>query len=443
MSENGADVPRKRPRLEGPDNGNEDVAFSEPVPESTEETKVQLKSAPELRVDGPWKEHRAGITKFVSPDTPGFSGVFKQRYSDFLVNEIMPSGEVLHLVDIARPGAAKMQAEEEPKTVETAPAEVPSVPEAVVAPNEESEDAPAREVTISDEDSATLVEIFDEDTAQNIKKLYQEVLKHPDRRRRDFNSIQSECIEEKDDRTKAHHAVRRIFSGNLETETDDSNKIVIKANPKRPGSKSKQHGQRGNQNRPRGKQVWDEFGGDNLHFTLYKENKDTMEIMYHLASQMRLGIKSFSFAGTKDRRAITVQRVSAHRVQVERLAGLSKSLRQAKIGGFKYEKAPLTLGAASGNEFGVTLRNCEFPGTESLDFDERLTVAKTLVGTAIEAWKTGGFINYYGLQRFGSFENSTDEVGVKLLQGNLEAATKLILAYSPEILKIAQAGDDG
>src|SRR4051812_6221863 len=43
------------------------------------------------------REIRAGIVEYVCPDNLGFTGVLKQRYTDFLVNEISPSGEVLHL----------------------------------------------------------------------------------------------------------------------------------------------------------------------------------------------------------------------------------------------------------------------------------------------------------------------------------------------------------
>ncbi|KAI5310344.1 hypothetical protein KEM55_008170 [Ascosphaera atra] len=43
------------------------------------------------------REAEVGITTFVSPELPGFEGVLKKRYTDFLVNEIVPSGEVLHL----------------------------------------------------------------------------------------------------------------------------------------------------------------------------------------------------------------------------------------------------------------------------------------------------------------------------------------------------------
>ena len=43
------------------------------------------------------KELDVGITSYVSSHTPAFSGILKKRYTDFLVNEILPNGKVLHL----------------------------------------------------------------------------------------------------------------------------------------------------------------------------------------------------------------------------------------------------------------------------------------------------------------------------------------------------------
>jgi len=43
------------------------------------------------------KELDVGITSFVSPHAHAFSGILKKRYTDFLVNEILPNGQVLHL----------------------------------------------------------------------------------------------------------------------------------------------------------------------------------------------------------------------------------------------------------------------------------------------------------------------------------------------------------
>lgn len=43
------------------------------------------------------KEVEVGITHYVSTSTPGFEGLLKKRYTDFLVNEILPNGRVVHL----------------------------------------------------------------------------------------------------------------------------------------------------------------------------------------------------------------------------------------------------------------------------------------------------------------------------------------------------------
>jgi tRNA pseudouridine13 synthase len=263
-------------------------------------------------------------------------------------------------------------------------------------------------------------------------------LNNPHRKPREVGTISSGPIEDKDLRTKAHRAVRRIFSGRLETTTAGNNTIAISKAATGSGRDSKWTRNTAGNNRAKGKLGWDELGGEYLHFTLHKENKDTMEAIYFMATQLKFNTKNFQFAGTKDRRAVTVQRVCLYRAQVDRLAGLNRVLRGAKVGDFKYEPRGLALGDLQGNEFCITLRDCHFPGEEGLTFDQKLNNAKNLLGIAITAFKEHGFINYYGLQRFGSFATSTDEIGVKLLQEDLEGAIKLILSYSPTILATAK-----
>lgn len=56
------------------------------------------------------REIRAGITEYVCPDNLGFTGVLKQRYTDFLVNEIGLDGEVLRLRSV---GVEKKKRKEE------------------------------------------------------------------------------------------------------------------------------------------------------------------------------------------------------------------------------------------------------------------------------------------------------------------------------------------
>jgi tRNA pseudouridine13 synthase len=100
--------PRKKPRLENDVSDNNLSLLSAPDPTPNEAREVQ-------------KELRAGITAFVSPNTPGFSGVLKWRFTDFIVNEILPTGEVLHLNELARAGAKRIQNQHNSEAIEIPP----------------------------------------------------------------------------------------------------------------------------------------------------------------------------------------------------------------------------------------------------------------------------------------------------------------------------------
>lgn len=68
------------------------------------------------------REVRAGIMEYVCPDNLGFTGVLKQRYTDFLVNEIGLDGQVLHLRSTeveAKKSAKATEVKEDAKPTET------------------------------------------------------------------------------------------------------------------------------------------------------------------------------------------------------------------------------------------------------------------------------------------------------------------------------------
>jgi len=196
---------------------------------------------------------------------------------------------------------------------------------------------------------------------------------------------------------------------------------------------------RGNDGRrtqaPRGKPRWEDLGGEYLHFSLYKENKDTMESISWLAKQLHIAPKSFDFAGTKDRRAVTVQRVCVKRIFIKQIIEAGKRLRSAYVGNFSYQPQRLQLGELTGNEFVITLRDCNFHYPEDVDNRTLVEGAKLIVGDAIRNLVENGFLNYYGLQRFGTFSTRTDAVGVAMLQGNFQGAVNAILQYNPVLLE--------
>lgn len=162
-----------------------------------------------------------------------------------------------------------------------------------------------------------------------------------------------------------------------------------------------------------------------------------MEVIGFMGSRLQSGRNPFTFAGTKDRRACTVQRVCIKRHTAENINKLNKVLYSAAIGDYSYEKRDLGLGDLKGNEFVITLRDCHFQGEGDMDSEQRIKLANDIVSKAITDFSKEGFINYYGLQRFGSFAASTDVVGLKMLQNNLKGAVEDLLAYSDTALAAA------
>lgn len=289
-----------------------------------------------------------------------------------------------------------------------------------------------------------LISFFDVQIVELILILYKYIVRKPHLKVKEYGAVKSAIIPDRETRTKIHQALRRIFNSRLESVTNDTGAMIISAAapPSQWGARApiSRDGEEGKpqQRKPQqeGKPGWQELGGDYLHFTVYKENKDTMEIISYLAKHLKMKPQAFQFAGTKDRRGITVQRVSLYRVFADRVIAAGKTLRNAKLGNYEYLPRGLQLGDLTGNEFVITLRDCKF-GAQG-DTESRVQSASQIVGTAIENLKERGFINYYGLQRFGTFSTRTDTIGVKMLQGDFKAAIEAILDYSPIALAAAQ-----
>ena len=127
---------------------------------------------------------------------------------------------------------------------------------------------------------------------------------------------------------------------------------------------------------------------------------------------LRVPPKLIQFAGTKDKRAHTVQRVSIKHRDPNKLAQFSRPT--VRIGNFSFEKDPLHLGDLSGNHFQLVMRG--------ISPAEMETVKK-----AAQRFTSGGFINYFGLQRFGTTEVSTMDVGKALLKSEWDKAVELIM----------------
>jgi len=159
---------------------------------------------------------------------------------------------------------------------------------------------------------------------------------------------------------------------------------------------------------------WPEGVPEYLKFILCKENKESFEMLNVMARLLNIQVKHIGVAGTKDKRGVTSQQITVHRIRAKRMAKLT--LFGAQIGNFEYVDAPLGFGDHSGNAFEITLRQIEPEQVGNIE-------------NAVRSLQSSGTINYFGLQRFGSsgVENGTHKIGIKLLLGDWQGALDLLL----------------
>ncbi|OAL17952.1 hypothetical protein AYO22_11108 [Fonsecaea multimorphosa] len=407
-----------------------------------------------LVVDDSTKEREVGITAFVDESRSLFRGILKKRYTDFLVNEILPAapgrrgGTVLHLRSMSAKGLQPHASQGiGPERTVLGASEHEGHEAATSEPSlAEHETSREAETPISDEDRVQLEEYFNVETVSQIISLYESVQRNPGRKSREYSTVRTPFTSDRSIRSKIHQDIRRIFHSKIDSMTDNEGMLVLTAAPPSSSNnnRSRAWAQPNQKSARPGKLGWLERGGEYVHFTLYKENKDTLEVVSYLTKQLKTNNKTFQFAGTKDRRAVTVQRVSAYRVDAERLAGLNRSLRYAAVGDFEYQKHGLELGDLTGNEFVVTLRDCHLVGLPSgQSTAEEKAAMQSYLTQALQQLHNLGFLNYYGLQRFGTFATRTDVVGLKILKEDFKGACDAILEFSTAALNnSSQSSED-
>ena len=167
-----------------------------------------------------------------------------------------------------------------------------------------------------------------------------------------------------------------------------------------------------------------------VHFVLCKENRSTAEALQELASAAGVSPRAFGFRGSKDRRAITTQRVSARGVAPARLlkvnAKWTSGGSRVRIGHLRAAESALSLGEAAGNKFSIVLRDVAIDDEAHTGETPSVEAA---CAAAADAVATNGFVNYFGLQRFGrDAEVPTHAVGAAMLRRDWMGALLLVLA---------------
>ncbi|BFZ54967.1 multisubstrate pseudouridine synthase 7 [Savitreella phatthalungensis] len=360
--------------------------------DSTGNTSIEVLDGPESAGPDsstfiPISEQAVGIRCFVRDDLPRFTCQLKQLNSDFQVFEVDPQGKIVRLENVPRN-------------------------EDLLAEQAEHRQVEQKRKQMLETKSFDL----ESDTAKRLQaalgqRVWTELLTlagvtpvadSP-------ATVSTEVIDDKETRTLIHKGIREVFGDGLDSTSAKDSTIVVRV--KRAG---KGRGAQGGGFNARAR--W-EHPGDFCLFTLYKDGRDTMDAVSAVASQLHLTTKAFGFAGTKDRRGCTTQRFTAYRVPATRLANCNRFLDGIRLGDFSYTRKGLTLGDLSGNRFSLVLRHVQ--GIDEAAIHERFATIRDR-----------GFINYFGLQRFGTSNIGTHEPGILLLRGEYEQAVEMIMTAS-------------
>ncbi|XP_023143009.1 pseudouridylate synthase PUS7L [Amphiprion ocellaris] len=228
----------------------------------------------------------------------------------------------------------------------------------------------------------------------------------------------------KEHRTAVHHFLNRRFGKLVETKSfSDQGRTSISVRLRERG-------------RPK-KRSADERKEEEVYtaFTLCKENLETLEAISYMAAALGILPSDFTYAGIKDKRAITYQSMVVKKVSPQRLQEKAADFerRGMRVSQVRSVSEPLRLGRLQGNHFDLVVRDLrphESGDALSSGADVHTRLA-TLVKEAVENVKTRGFVNYYGPQRFGSGQSAqSDRVGLALLKEDMVSAVRLF--FTPE-----------
>ncbi|MGC8671571.1 MAG: tRNA pseudouridine(13) synthase TruD [Candidatus Micrarchaeia archaeon] len=137
-------------------------------------------------------------------------------------------------------------------------------------------------------------------------------------------------------------------------------------------------------------------------FVLQKTNWNTVQALIAIAKRLGRGKKSISYAGTKDREAVTVQLASIYGIKAEMLENIR--IKDISING-AWQNGQVELGSNLGNAFEITISNCKAPENAE----------------KVIAELNGKMPNYFGEQRFGMRSNNV-EIGLHILRNELKEA---------------------
>jgi len=427
-------------------------------------------------------ERKFGISAYCSPHE-GFAAVVKARYSDFVVHEVDRDGNIARLesletpqpkieTKVVQPAEDNVNAEageNTKKRKEPESANVPTPdPDNKRPNNSSSETGETQKTPTSDWDSRKedLTKLIGDSPAQELVSFLQKYETDEEPADKDVEKFYTlPLISDKQVRRSVHFLIKSPAFSSMARADNHDGKIRIwhkrfeKSMPKdtfkggnrgggngnNKNSRSDNGGKRGGPKRA----PWPRDRPDFLRFVLYKENIDTSTAVRDVNRMAHMNPrKGIGYAGMKDKRGITTQFCTAYRMEKEQLLAVNargtggsgggaaenasgggntstKGVSVIKLGNFSYSSDEARLGTLSGNRFDIVLRNIDVGG-DADDAGAQKQLVQQKLENAGKALMATGFINYFGMQRFGR-SHDTHEVGIAVLKGDFQAAIEIIM----------------
>ncbi len=146
--------------------------------------------------------------------------------------------------------------------------------------------------------------------------------------------------------------------------------------------------------------------GKHLVCVLIKKDWDQNLVLKKIARNLRISKKRIRYAGMKDKKAITSQRISIFAITPEEVEKIR--IKDVKIFPINYSTEGLKLGDLKGNRFTIKVFSDNPPR------------------------KIKRIPNFFGIQRFGDKRATSHLIGKEIIKGNFKKAVEIMLTYYSE-----------
>lgn len=149
---------------------------------------------------------------------------------------------------------------------------------------------------------------------------------------------------------------------------------------------------------------------------VWHRNWEQNRLVRRLGTNLRIGRSQIGFAGTKDGRSVSTQLMS-FRAPIEEVKALE--IPDVRVLEAYTARRMISIGDLIGNRFQIKVADVAKDRTET---ERACREVKRVID------ESGGFPNFFGLQRFGSVRPITHIIGKDLVRGDLEGAVMRYVA---------------